>query len=114
MNKHILMVQGWLLHPENYTKERLEGNYHAAARADVNDFAADIVTAAVSVTYVVTAAVSAAYWAFTAAVRADNSNYTDWTADYVAKIEYWLNRYFELTGENKQDYIDAINKGNKQ
>ncbi len=27
-----------------------------------------------------------------------------------ANATYWLNRYFELTGENKQDYIDAINK----
>ena len=26
---------------------------------------------------------------------------------------YWLGRYFEFTGENKQDYIDAINKENK-
>ncbi len=32
-----------------------------------------------------------------------------------ADVTYWLNRYFELTGENKQDYIDAINKeGNRQ
>ena len=28
-----------------------------------------------------------------------------------ANATYWLNRYFEITGENKQDYIDAINKG---
>ena len=27
---------------------------------------------------------------------------------------YWLDKYFKKTGENKQDYIDAINKDNKQ
>ena len=30
---------------------------------------------------------------------------------YTANAPYWLKRYFERTGENKQDYIDAINKG---
>ena len=27
--------------------------------------------------------------------------------------DYWLDKHFENTGENKQDYIDAINKDNK-
>ncbi len=27
-----------------------------------------------------------------------------------AAAEQWVNRYFEQTGENKQDYIDHINK----
>ena len=26
---------------------------------------------------------------------------------------YWLNQYLRYSGENKQDYIDAINKDNK-
>ena len=33
--------------------------------------------------------------------------------DYDAAVDYWLRRYFKQTGENKQDYIDAINKDNK-
>ncbi len=33
---------------------------------------------------------------------------------YATYATYWLNRYFRLSGENKQDYIDAINKDNKQ
>ena len=33
---------------------------------------------------------------------------------YAAAVDYWLDRYFKYSGENKQDYIDAINKGNKQ
>ena len=35
-------------------------------------------------------------------------------AFYADAASYWLKRYFERTGENKQDYIDAINKDNKQ
>ena len=31
-------------------------------------------------------------------------------AAYAAHAAYWLKRYFKHTGENKQDYIDAINK----
>ncbi len=65
------MVQGYLLYPENYTKEQLEENYLA-----------------------------------------------DYTADYAVRAacaaEYWINEYFNETGENRQDYIDAINKDNKQ
>ena len=30
-----------------------------------------------------------------------------------AYAAHWLGRYFEHSGENKQDYIDAINKDNK-
>ncbi len=26
-------------------------------------------------------------------------------------VEYWLNEYFEITDENRQDYIDLINRG---
>ena len=29
-------------------------------------------------------------------------------------VDYWLRRYLKPLGENKQDYIDAINKENKQ
>ena len=35
-------------------------------------------------------------------------------ADYSAlscDYEHWLNIYFDESGENKQDYIDAINEG---
>ncbi len=27
---------------------------------------------------------------------------------------YWINKYFMRSGENKQDYVDKINKDNKQ
>jgi len=47
-----------------------------------------------------------------AAAAADEAAYNVDAATYDAG--YWLGRYFKQTGENKQDYIDAINKGNKQ
>jgi len=37
-----------------------------------------------------------------------------YAADAAVDDAYWLNQYLRYSGENKQDYIDAINKGNKQ
>ena len=74
------------LNPKKYTKEQLEQN---AADADAY---ANVVANA-------TNARAADY----AAYAADN-----------ADAAYWLGRYFIYTCENKQDYIDAINKDNKQ
>jgi len=110
MNRFILTVQGYLLYPENYTKEQLEQNYRDAA------YAADAAWAsAYSAAYY--AAYSAAYYsayygaanpdANFAAVNAADAAHNG--ASYTA--EYWLNEYFEITGENRQDYIDAINEG---
>ncbi len=81
MNKHILMVQGWLLYPESYTKEQLDKNYLNACEA-----ACEAAWSA--------AACEAVY--------------------FTERAEYWLNEYFKKTDENRQDYIDAINKDNKQ
>ncbi len=77
MNKFILVVQGWLIYPENYTKEQLKENYNVAD--------------------------AAAYAALVAATA----------PEYWVDVEYWVNRYFELTGENRQDYIDVVHKENK-
>ena len=32
-------------------------------------------------------------------------------SDAAAYAKYWVIRYFEITGENRQDYIDAIKEG---
>ena len=48
-----------------------------------------------------------------AAAAAAYAAHTAYTAA-AADTTHWLNRYFRLSGENKQDYIDAINKDNKQ
>lgn len=82
MNEHILMVQGFLLYPENYTKEQLKQNFCAAASA------ADVASAAAD---------AAAY-----------------AADAAAYAEYSVSKYFKHTGESRQEYINVINKDNKQ
>ena len=30
---------------------------------------------------------------------------------YAAAVDYWLDRYFKQTGENKQDYIESNQQG---
>ena len=77
------------LNPDKHTKAQLEQNY---ADADATAYAA----------HAAHAAAAAATYADAGYVAADN-----------AGAGYWLNEYFKNTGENKQDYIDAINKDNK-
>ena len=87
MNPHVLMVIDNQLNPKKYTKEQLEQN---AADADAY---ANVVA------------------------NATNARAADYVADacaYARAADYWLDQYFKQTGENKQDYIDAINKDNKQ
>jgi len=100
MNQFILTVQGYLLYPENYTKEQLEENYRAVVRD--TDYAA-FAWAAYDV-----AAVAAAWAAYDAAAY-----YAARGAALAAALdaEYWLSEYFDATGESRQDYIDAINEG---
>jgi len=93
MNPQILMVIDNHLNPDKYTKEQLEQNA-ADAYADAYAYATD--------------ADAAAYAAITAADAATYAAYA------YAFVDYWLDQYFKYTGENKQDYIDAINKDNKQ
>jgi len=90
MNPHILIVIDNQLNPDKYTKEQLKENADAA--------------------YAYADAFADAY-AYAAANYA-NAAYA--YADAFADVDYWLGRYFRYTGENKQDYIDAINKDNKQ
>ena len=80
MNNTILFVIDHQLNPDKYTQEQLKENYRAA-NANASDAAA------------------ADYGA---------ADYAAYAADYAASASYWLNEYFERTGENKQDYIDAI------
>ena len=97
MNKHILFVIDHLANPGKYTKVQLKDNalaadatYRAVADVDVWD------------AYAVDAAATAAAYAavFTAAVDA--------AADI--NTEYWIDKYFERTGENKDDYIKELVK----
>jgi|ETNvirome_6_1000_1030641.scaffolds.fasta_scaffold29534_4 hypothetical protein len=122
MNKTMLTVQGYLLYPENYTKDQLKENYRTADAAARAAYYADLAAyAARAADAVYLAADAAAYAADLAvhAARAADAVYlaadaAALTVHYAARVEYWINKYFELTGENRQDYIDAINKDNKQ
>ena len=81
MNKHILMVIDHQLNPDKYTQKQLEENWLTASAA------AHAVTTAADEHYVTAAA-----------------------ASFEPTSVFWINEYFEESGENKQDYIDAINK----
>jgi len=91
MNPHILMVIDNQLNPDKYIRKQLKRNAD-----DAYDF---YVTYGAS--YVYSAAAYAAH-------AADSYSVVDADDD----ANYWLNQYFEYTGENKQDYIDALE--NKQ
>lgn len=81
MNRHILLVMKWLDDKDSVTKEDLNTNYHAANADDDYD------------------AADAAY--------AADATYDSADADSAA---LWVDKYFERTGDNKQDYIDEIKK----
>jgi hypothetical protein len=88
MNKHILFVIDHLANPGKYTQEELEANFASAYyAADSTSYATD------SASY---SAYMAAYYARAAAANA--------TSD----ATYWVDEYFESTGEDKQTYIDKL------
>jgi hypothetical protein len=86
MNKHILLVMKWLKNPESVSQEELDANRESAYDAYW------------AVSYADWAAYSAAYYAYWAA---------DWSAYSVAAAadaDFWVDRYFQITGENKEEY----------
>ena len=97
MNKHILLVMKWLNDKDSVSQKELEANRDAADATDAADAAyADAV---------------AAYAAAAAADDAADAGQAS-AADAVAYAAYaaydaekWVGKYFERTGENKQDYI---------
>jgi len=92
MNKNLMMVMDNQMNPGKYSKEQLIRNASEAA--------VDYSNAGEYLTSDVAAIVDAAAYV---------ASYTN-----NAAIEYWLDQYFEVTKENKQDYIDEINKEDKQ
>jgi hypothetical protein len=105
MNKHILMVIDHQLNPEKYTQEQLEDNRKAAY--DAADEAADAYDAAAAAAYDAADAAADAYDAAAAAAAYDAT--TAAAADEAAAAK-WVDIHFERSGENKQDYVDKINK----
>ena len=91
MNPHILFVIDHKVRPDKYTKEQLKQNSADAYALALFDLDVDYV-----------AVNAAAYFAANAAVCAAAN--AAWTAD----IMYWLNQYFKSSGEDRQDYINAL------
>jgi len=79
LNKYVLLVMKWLNDKDSVTQQELIDN-----RADAD-----------------------AYAAYAAAYAAANAAYA--AAAYAADdAEKWVGKYFERSGDNKQDYIDAL------
>ena len=92
MNKFILIA----MDKESYTDEELKKNAEDAFSV----YCAEDARAVYDLTTSDPAAAAASYASYDA---------SDFTEDY---LEYCLDLYFEKTGEDRQDYINAI-KGNK-
>ena len=84
MNKHILIAIDYELYPNKYTQTELKDNAYDA------------------------------FYIARSMVNALNACCMDNTYNKTTLINENINEYLRLTGENKQDYIDAINKDNKQ
>ena len=87
MNQQILFVMRDMDNPELFTQEEKEGNKKTAAAAYAADDAAY-------------SAVWAAY--FAAAYAADTA--------YDTATECWVNKFFKRAGEDKQTYIDEVER----
>ena len=107
MNKHILMVVKWLDNQGSVTQQELVNNRDAAYRA---------YSAADDAAYYAYAAADAAYYVAYDAVDAANAVEA---AYYAAAADAWstanaaekyLTKYFDNTGENRQDYLDVIQR----
>ena len=87
MNKHILIAMDW----KNRSKEELRENYDAA-----------VYSAAYSDAW----AAAVAYASYAAAFEA--VAYASYAAAYAEAAGNWLDRYFEETGEDREDYEKAL------
>jgi hypothetical protein len=85
MNKHILLVMKWLNDKDSVSREELAKNKRGAW----TDYA--------SAGHVLTGGYHAAYYA------------TDTTAGAYAAA-YWVDKYFELSGEDRAQYERELNK----
>jgi len=82
MNPHILFIIDHLANPDKYNKEQLKQNSDDACAyaSDSGD--------------------PYAYAAYATANAASDYNDDDAT--------YWLGRYFKMTGENRQEYLEIM------
>ncbi len=117
MNKHsLLLVMKWLDDKYSVSKEELEENKRAAyttayaayttayaAHAAYAAYAAEADAEAYAKDYAACAAHAAhAAEAYAAAEAADYAE--------VAAADYWVNKYFKESGEDKNEYLEELSK----
>jgi len=81
MNPHILFVMKLLDNPKQFTKEQVYANRETASDANV----------------------AYAIYVILAAYNADTSVYGDYE-----DANFYLNKYFEVTGKDRKLYLDQI------
>ena len=84
MNKAILLVMKWLNDPSSVSKEDRKASSNANYDAYLTVYNA------------------VSYSTYLAVYNAD--------IDLADRSEFWVDKYFRVSGENKQDYIDELNK----
>ena len=95
MNKHILFVIDHLENPSKYTQAELDANKQSARSA----------AAAYATRSAAARSAAAAYWAV---YWAAHYAYADAADAGNAAVDYWIDEYFVITGEDKQTYIDKL------
>lgn len=89
---------------KNRTQDELRRNVAAAYVAAADAAAAYVAASAVAAADAAAAYAASKYAVFSAYDSIYSANY----ATFAVSAEHWLNEYFKITGENKHDYIDAI------
>jgi hypothetical protein len=102
MNEHILLVMKWLNDAESVSREELESNYESAYYAYQSAYYVDAYESESA--YYAYYGADADWAAYRAAYRA--AAYS--VADVTRGVSHWVDRHFQITGEDKQTYIDAL------
>ena len=111
MNKHILFVMRSLDNPELFTQAEKKANWKSAAHAAYDackDYKA--YDAAADAAYAAYGAVDVVYTAVYNAVDVADAAYTAYTAYTADAAEYWIGEFFNKTGEDKQTYINEVER----
>ncbi len=105
MNKHILLAMKWLDDKDSVSRKELKENKWEAYAA-----AADAAYAAADAAYT---AYATAYTAYaTAYAHAAHAAYAAYAADAAAAddadADYWVDKYFKESGEDKNEYLKEL------
>jgi hypothetical protein len=113
MNKHILLVMKFQNDRDSVDLEELVGNARSAFVA-ADKVRADHLDSILNSTPDVTTYVADSDAADSAHLAADSAIYVAYLdADanndyYTDRANFWIDKYFEYSGENKQDYLDFL------